>query len=273
MEGCSTFTITNNTTSSQGLSWMDGITGISAHGSVTVDYEPWSRCSQAQRTWLADLLNAGALEFELHVRGKDGKRYDIKYNPADGDVSVLKSVAVVPPVAPANYDEHVVIAGTSNMDAMNMGFKAENVQPPSGRYENRLPAGFRANMPGGPGKDIGDIFRPSEQRHATFHKEGAVTVVDNEPDTTYMSVDAEKAEKAAEAFFKPGVREDEPPARIGPSDEAAEKEFDRLLAEHAWTAALDVLRRRWGKKVTVKARALRSVKNYDDAVKKFNLKD
>ena len=140
----------------QGQKWIDG------NGTIEIDYEPWSCADRRQQLEMVAALTSDAIELTLHVTDSTGKVIDIAYDPAVCVGRRAPAPAVQKPAAPITRVEetakvvardqksHIIVTGKPNEDALNMGFTAKDVIPPTAE-EHKDGVGFTASTPGGDG--------------------------------------------------------------------------------------------------------------------------
>ena len=248
-------TIKNFTKSGRTLYWLGKEPKwIDSGASITIDYEPWSCVTDAQRESMLTELSRKMIAFTMHVINKDGGYVNVDYDP-----SVLckkPAITVQVPVQPAvekpsefdvKYDNktHIVVAGGEGRDqAKYLGFKSEPVTPPN-RGNNVDPkTGFRT--------DIVDTDANSR---------------------TVVTTDVlKKSAVEAEGLVEAPVEEAEPEEQ--PHEHTVADLFNELTAEKKWNEALQVLINEFGKdKITFTTRALMSLKTWDAVVAKYKLAD
>lgn len=233
-------TITNRTDSTRELEWLPkGYKRVSGRSTTTVDYEPWSCASDAQRALLVSEIKEGKVELELHIRTIEGRVLDIRYDPA-ADAQETRAVrAVAPGSSTGDQDMHIVIAGTSNMDAIKMGVRVSRVDPPrSNPCGNPSLPGFRMAVPGAQGRAVGEEPKPA----IAMEKEAAA----------------------------PATPKEEPAKEPDPLA-SGKAEFDALVSRRRWKDAFACLRNLFGDKVTFNYRTVISMKDFDAIVRKYSL--
>ena len=139
----------------QGQKWIDG------NGTIEIDYEPWSCADRRQQLELVAALTSNAVELTLHVMNSAGKVIDIDYDPAvcigrRAPVEVKKAeapakvVEETAKVVTRDQKSHIIVTGKPNEDALNMGFTAKEVTPPTAEEHNDG-VGFTPTTPGADG--------------------------------------------------------------------------------------------------------------------------
>lgn len=135
-----TTTIKNNGSAGT-IPWLDrtGPRWVDEGGTITVNYEPWTRADNRSRSAMLAGLSNGIFELTLNILTENGVVH-VPYNPyliCGMGSGVKKTTETVQPKAAETKQEttikpdgssHIVVAGGSELS--DMGFKAEAVKPP-----------------------------------------------------------------------------------------------------------------------------------------------
>lgn len=135
-----TTTIKNNGPAGT-ITWLDrtGPRWVDEGGTITVNYEPWTRADNRSRSAMLAGLSNGIFELTLNILTENGVVH-VPYNPyliCGMGSGVKKTTETAQPKATEIKQEttikpdgssHIVVAGGSELS--DMGFKAEAVKPP-----------------------------------------------------------------------------------------------------------------------------------------------
>lgn len=229
---------------------------VKAHGTATVDFDLWSLGDDSQHKSYVDMLSRGLISVSVAVHGKDG--FNETEVVLEGRPARICTAPAVKDAAPVTgRPDHTIRAAGADTDVFRQAYGV---------------TGKDSTMPPMPAE------RPADEREGFTR-----TKVQAEPAAEETPAEEPVAETPAEEPVEETPAEEpkaEPAEAVqaeepAPAAEAADGDiaaaFDLACSEKRWQDALDMLKAKFGDRITFGTRAIMTAKTYAAVVEKYEL--